>query len=349
MAMKNTDMTATRFLMRLPSNSGQVREVVIEGSGLSYAGSGALTGGLVTSIMSVTSDNRSGDTQYSWTSAGVSVADLMAVVGDGFWNHVNTIGAKFPLLLAAYPAGTTGGGSTGGDDTGGNTGGGGDTGGGAVVPPNGITITGTSGKDDLRGENLGETIYGKEDDDVIFGGDGNDTIYGGSGDDRIGGDKGNDVLYGGSGNDRLRGDKGDDLVIDLEGNNRLRGNSGNDTLQSGTGRDVMVAGNGDDVIISGGGKDFAMGCAGADVFVFDGANTGTIKIKDFAAAEDRFDVAGLDSAEAALNAFLAEATQVGEDVYWTHGATTVRLMWTELEEIGLANFTDVHLTPVTIL
>jgi Ca2+-binding RTX toxin-like protein len=343
--MKNTDMTATRFLMRLPAANGQVRELVIEGTGLTYAGSGALTGGTITSIVLITSDSRSGDTMQTWTSAGITVANLNAVMGNGFWNHVNTIGGKFAGLLQAYPIHTDGG--TGGTD--GDTGGTGGTGGGGDLPPTGSTIMGTPDKDRLRGTDLGEKIDGKEDDDRIHGRGGDDTIMGGSGDDRIRGDNGNDQINGNAGDDRMRGGKGNDLIIDTQGNNHLHGDSGNDTLQSGGGNDVMIGGKGDDVIVSGGGKDFAMGGAGADVFVFDGENTGKLDIKGFDTTVDRLDVAGLNSAAAELRAFLAEAQQAGDDVIWQHGGMTVILHDAARDEIGLTNFLDAEFAPVALI
>jgi RTX calcium-binding nonapeptide repeat (4 copies) len=431
MPMKNTDMTATRFLMRLPAANGQVRELVIEGTGLTYAGSGMLTGGTITSIELVTSDTRSGDTRQTWTSEGIKVADLIKIMGNGFWNHVNTIGDKFPLLLATYPihtggdtggggtggdagsgdtgggtgsgtgsgdtgggsgsgtgggdtgggtgggdtGGGTGGGSTGGGSTGGGTGGsgtggggtGGDTGGGSTDnPATGATIIGTPEKDHLHGTNLGETIYGKESDDRIAGRGGDDTIFGGSGDDRIGGDKGNDSIHGDAGDDRLRGDdgndfidggagddrlrggKGNDMLVDMQGNNHMHGSAGDDTLQSGAGHDVMSGGKGNDLIISGGGKDFVLGGAGADTFVFNGENTGTLYIKDFDAHSDSLDVMGLDSAVAELRAFVAESKQVGDDVVWTHGATTVILHDVLRDDIGLSNFFDAEYAPISM-
>ncbi len=373
MPMKNTDMTATRFLMRLPAANGQVRELVIEGTGLTYSGSGMLTGGTITSIELVTSDTRSGDTRQTWTSEGIKVADLVKIMGNGFWNHVNTIGDKFPLLLATYPihtAGDTGGGTGNGDTgggtgsgdtgsgTGGGTGGGGTGGGGTDNPATGTTIIGTPEKDRLHGTALGEKIYGKESDDRIAGHGGDDTIFGGSGDDRIGGDKGNDSLHGDAGDDRLRGDdgndyvdggagddrlrggKGNDMLVDMQGNNHMHGDAGNDTLQSGAGQDVMSGGKGNDIIISGGGKDFVLGGAGADTIVFNGENTGTLYIKDFDAHSDSLDVVGLDSAVAELRAFVTEAKQVGDDVVWTHGATTVILHDVLRDDIGLSNFFD---------
>ena len=58
------------------------------------------------------------------------------------------------------------------------------------------TITGTDGKDNLRGTS------GK---DVIAAGDGNDKVKGKSGNDLLCGGKGRDKLNGGGGRDKLKG------------------------------------------------------------------------------------------------------------------------------------------------
>lgn len=340
MAMKDTDMTATHFVMRLPGQGGQVRELVIEGTGLTYQSSGMMTGGLVTSITLMTSDRRSGDTLQVWTGEGLTVKELMAFFGEGFWNHVNKIGAGLPKLIAAHPPQDDKGGTgtlpppdapvgiVGPDE------------GGADVPgaEDPSVIMGTADRDRLRGTDGDDKMFGLESNDRMRGRDGDDVLFGGDGKDRMRGDKGNDTLYGGAGDDRLRGDKGNDLIIDTEGNNRLRGGSGDDTLVSGEGRDVMIANAGDDVIVSGGGSDFAMGLSGRDTFVFCAENEGTLRIKGFDAAEDSFDLCGIATAGEELARFLAEAKQVGRDVVWQHGEMKVVLERTSLDSVNLANF-----------
>jgi Ca2+-binding RTX toxin-like protein len=344
MAMKDTDMTATRFVMRLPGQGGQVRELVIEGSGMTYQPSGAMTAGLVTSITLMTSDKRSGDSLLVWTGTGLTVDELKAFFGEGFWNHVNTIGSGLPKLIVSTAT------DAGGDtvitvpDTPPDEGTGGDEGGGAgdVVEepelPAPSVIMGTPDRDRLRGTDDDDRMFGLEDNDRMRGRDGDDAMFGGDGNDRMRGDRGDDTLYGDEGNDRLRGDKGHDLIIDTDGNNRLRGGAGDDTLVSGQGRDVMIANGGDDVIVSGGGSDFAMGLSGHDIFVFCADNAGTLRIKGFDATDDSFDLCGIATAAEELALFLAEARQDGRDVVWQHGAMTVILERTSLDAVNLGNF-----------
>jgi len=70
-------------------------------------------------------------------------------------------------------------------------------------------ITGTNGRDTLRGTDGDDIISGEGRGDSLNGGLGNDTLDGGRGDD---------VLEGGLGNDTLLGGRGDDLFIAFNGN-----------------------------------------------------------------------------------------------------------------------------------
>ena len=86
------------------------------------------------------------------------------------------------------------------------------------------TVTGTAGKDKLKGTRKRDVIAGLGGNDVIKGLKGNDLICGGAG---------NDKLIGGPGKDTLRGDAGKDV---------LTGGPGKDKLAGGKGRDRCLAG-----------------------------------------------------------------------------------------------------------
>lgn len=64
------------------------------------------------------------------------------------------------------------------------------------------TVEGTSGDDDLSGNEASEVLYGYKGDDYIDGWGGHDTLHGHKGDDiLVGNPDSNDVLYGGAGAD----------------------------------------------------------------------------------------------------------------------------------------------------
>ena len=82
------------------------------------------------------------------------------------------------------------------------------------------SISGTNGKNKLKGTSLSDSIFGLGNDDQLFGRAGNDTLFGGTG---------NDKLYGGQGNDTLDGGKGNDLLDGGLGHDKMTGGKGNDT------------------------------------------------------------------------------------------------------------------------
>lgn len=90
----------------------------------------------------------------------------------------------------------------------------------AAGTPQTCLLTGTGGRDVLRGTSA---------DDLVDGGPGNDVLDGGGGDD---------LLAGGPGNDRLRGGAGHDVLLGLAGNDRLEARDGTwDQVLGGSGRD----------------------------------------------------------------------------------------------------------------
>jgi hypothetical protein len=78
--------------------------------------------------------------------------------------------------------------------------------------PRPCTITGTPGRDHLRGTRHDDVICGLGGDDVIDGRDGDDAIFGDAGNDRAEGGDGDDTLYGADGADRLDGEHGRDVL-----------------------------------------------------------------------------------------------------------------------------------------
>ena len=83
-------------------------------------------------------------------------------------------------------------------------------------------LDGTSGNDQLTGDDDVNRLIGLDGHDTLFGNGGNDTLYGGNG---------NDTLIGGAGRDVLDGGAGDDW---------LNGNEGADTIFCGTGDDFII-------------------------------------------------------------------------------------------------------------
>ena len=74
------------------------------------------------------------------------------------------------------------------------------------------TITGTSGRDILRGTSLEDVISGYGGNDTIIAWGSRDRIYGGAGNDDIEAGYGNDYVRGGPGHDDIEGDDGNDWL-----------------------------------------------------------------------------------------------------------------------------------------
>jgi hypothetical protein len=92
--------------------------------------------------------------------------------------------------------------------------------------PRPCTITGTPGRDRLRGTSRDDVICGLGGDDEIDGRDGDDVLYGDAGHDSIDGDDDDDTLYGGEGDDWLEAGDGDDVASGGPGRDRFRGGRG---------------------------------------------------------------------------------------------------------------------------
>ena len=101
---------------------------------------------------------------------------------------------------------------------------------------------GTSGDDELHGDDAGNALSGRGGNDIIYGDGGNDAlgtdwpgssiVYGGSGNDRIAAWGDNDVLFSEAGNDLIEGHAGDDEMHGGAGCDgfQITGDSGTDTI-----------------------------------------------------------------------------------------------------------------------
>ena len=170
---------------------------------------------------------------------------------------------------------------------------------GSPPAPKGLTKTGTSLSDDLRGSGGDDTLRGESGDDVLRGLDGDDRLYGGNDDDVLIGGAGGDRLGGGAGEDWASyAGAGSDVVADLisPSNNKgdakgdtylfienLRGSDHDDTLSGndaanvidgGAGWDNLHGRGGDDTFIGGLGNDWHYGGAGYDTMDYSGSSDG---------------------------------------------------------------------------
>lgn len=172
-------------------------------------------------------------------------------------------------------------------------------------PPEGATITGTSGPDLLTGTEGPDRILGLEGSDTIDAAGGNDRVFGdaengptpslggppvpttlpgnlilaGAGDDSVTAGWGSDTVFGGSGDDTLIGygggfpsPAGFDAFLRRAGADLLSGEEGNDVLVGGGGNDTMLGGAGDDTLRGGYGADLLVGAPGADHFAYSPAD-----------------------------------------------------------------------------
>lgn len=142
-----------------------------------------------------------------------------------------------------------------------------------------VTISGSPGRDRLRGTARDDVIHAGAGDDVVLGRGGNDLVCGGAGDDRVFGDDDVDVVAGGPGNDFLDGGPGHDVAsyasaergvrIDLRG--PAANGEGHDSLDGiesaagGGGDDVIVGTRRANLLVGGSGDDHLFGLDGPDV------------------------------------------------------------------------------------
>jgi uncharacterized repeat protein (TIGR01451 family) len=93
-----------------------------------------------------------------------------------------------------------------------------------VLPPTGVTKSGSPSSDTMYGAGGADTLRGLGGADRLFGGSGNDRLFGGAGNDRLQGGAGRDILDGGRGNDTI-----------------FARDKAVDTIRCGAGRDKVTA------------------------------------------------------------------------------------------------------------
>lgn len=192
--------------------------------------------------------------------------------------------------------------------------------------------------DIINGNGLDNIIRGSGGDDTIRGNNGNDLLFGGLGDDVIQGGKGNDTLDGGKGNDLLNGGGGRDELSGGDGNDDLRGAGGFDILNGGAGDDTLRGGAGQDTLNGGAGDDLLDGQGKRDTFVFE-SNWGNDTIDGYSpsatgGADDVLMIEGVTD----FATFAALATEVGDDVVFSNGTSSIRILDVELSDFTDADF-----------
>jgi Ca2+-binding RTX toxin-like protein len=138
-------------------------------------------------------------------------------------------------------------------------------------------IYGYGGKDTLIGGNDSDVLHGGDDSDSLSGGGGDDSLEGDAGSDRLDGGNGSDRLFGGNGNDTLIGGDGDDWLNAGPGTNTLDGGTGNDRLEGDNQADNLVGGEGNDTLYGFDGDDTMTGGAGDDTYYVEDAGDAVIE------------------------------------------------------------------------
>jgi hemolysin type calcium-binding protein/List-Bact-rpt repeat protein len=106
------------------------------------------------------------------------------------------------------------------------------------APGSRCTISGTAGRDVLRGTARSDVICGRGGNDTLYAGADHDLLVGGRGDDRVYGQNGRDYLAAGPGNDVLRGGGSEDEFLGARGRDVLVARDGiTDVVHGGLGRD----------------------------------------------------------------------------------------------------------------
>jgi len=127
------------------------------------------------------------------------------------------------------------------------------------APVTTLTVNGGAGNDIISGVGGLGTDDPATDDLVINGNAGDDTLTGGDGDDTINGGDGVDTINGGDGVDIVNGDAGNDTVDGGAGDDSaagsVNGGLGDDTVLGSSGDDTLDGGDGDDTLDGGSGDD----------------------------------------------------------------------------------------------
>ncbi len=301
--------TTQLFVMQMADGAGTFRQVTVQGTKLAYDPvTGMITGGLVSSLRyDIVLDD--GKTRHVTDSHGWADLNLDArVLAEAFGTtYWNHV--KVVTERFAILDGFT----------------------------NVIRSFFNDDKSVLDGTDLGERLQGSIRSDIIDGHGGDDLLRGQAGDDTI---------IGGDGNDRMLGGIGNDVLTDLAGKrNVFSGGAGDDQMTGGDGNDQMSGDAGRDVLFGNGGDDSVSGGAGADSFVFDIKVQGTLRINDFAYADDLLTNLQVTNAKEAYVNFIEHAMQVGRNVEYHDGNQTVILMHTRLDKLVVENFAGFDILP----
>jgi Ca2+-binding RTX toxin-like protein len=148
-----------------------------------------------------------------------------------------------------------------------------------------LTLTSSSGVEDVDGTNAKDVLKGNGRDNGLYGYGGNDELYGFGGGDWLVGGVDNDKIYAGTGNNHVEDGTGNDYV-DLTGNSagvtyatgggndtvhgsdfadKITGSAGNDVLYGHLGGDTLTGGFGNDTLDAGTGQNTVSDGPGNDV------------------------------------------------------------------------------------
>jgi Ca2+-binding RTX toxin-like protein len=196
--------------------------------------------------------------------------------------------------------------------------------------------------EDVRGSNFDDILIGSDLGNVVEGRDGNDLIEGRGGDDVLYGAGGDDTILGGDGDDYIDGGEGDNLIQAGDGDDFIglssnENNPGSNTVEAGAGDDFIDGGYGNDVLWGGPGNDTLADGGASDVFVFkDNPDEGQDTVIFFNWGDDQLDFStfNFDSWESAK----AAGEQVGNDVVFDFGDTSLTLVDVPYDDLGQNNF-----------
>ncbi|WP_197078296.1 M10 family metallopeptidase C-terminal domain-containing protein [Hoeflea sp. IMCC20628] len=137
-----------------------------------------------------------------------------------------------------------------------------------IGPRNSLTLLGTSGNEEARGNSFADIFYTRGGVDEFHGSYGSDTvsfsgygegltIRGSAGYGRLGDGTqvttftGIENIFATSEDDDITGTAGNNTIVGRSGADRINGGSGNDIIQGGLGRDLLTGGRGNDTIDGG--------------------------------------------------------------------------------------------------
>jgi Ca2+-binding RTX toxin-like protein len=200
---------------------------------------------------------------------------------------------------------------------------------------------GSSGDDDINGNDLANSLSGNEGEDTINGDTGDDTISGGIGNDTLNGQddadsilggSGNDEISGGNANDTLFGESDDDTITGGSGDDSIFGGEQSDSIKGDGGNDHIDGNEGDDTISGGIGNDTLRGGTGADLFIISAAVGAADNIIDFTADEDILDLTAFNN-----------VYSLG-DISITQEDTSTVLTFADSQTLTLQNFVKENLS-----